>query len=105
VTYVEADPGEVWQIELEWRLNGVDVESGLRSPTKHWTEGARPEIGWSRWGWWLTFPYRTMGQVRGVAGDPAFCQKKERARLASYFFLALMVSRAFATKTSNRGSL
>jgi hypothetical protein len=29
----------------------------------------------------------------------------KRAPLASYFFLALIVSRAFATKASNRGSL
>jgi hypothetical protein len=46
-----------------------------------------------------------IGQVRGVADDPTLRRKMERAPLASYFFLALLVSRAFATKASNRGSL
>ena len=36
---------------------------------------------------------------------PTFWRKMERAPLACYFFFALFVSRAFATKASNRGSL
>src|ERR1017187_3205220 len=43
--------------------------------------------------------------VRPSRAEQAAQVLVERAPLASYFFLALFVSRAFATKASNRGSL
>jgi hypothetical protein len=54
----------------------------------------------------LPNPSRGCGrQSGGVADDPTFWRKMERATVAFYPFLALFVSRAFATKASNRGSL